>query len=79
MRFGLDSSREGDWRTRQGFLWWPKVARNLATHRPEVRWLERAKWREYRDVAAGFGGAATLAWVALYWLDEGMIDPGDLG
>lgn len=52
-------AKNGDRRTRAGFLWYPRLAYNRRVSSYELRWLERAEWEEIM-----VGGL----WSTEYWL-----------
>lgn len=56
--------KEGDHRTREGFLWFPKMIAG------EYRWLEKATWEQVCEPQYSYdleGAHRTLRWVNTRW------------
>lgn len=66
-----DRPSAGEQRMREGFLWWPKLARTIGFGYDscvELRWLEHAHWHEvYSSWNALFG-----YWKTIVWMDRGQ-------
>lgn len=92
MRFKLankpaeDAPKVGDIRLREGFLWLPKVMRNIGADRREIRWLEKAHWyQEYRMRMMTIVGSRAVkatetgVWRNLKWCADRPTNPEFIG
>jgi len=66
MRWIKMAYREGVWRERSAFLWFPKTMKN-ENGDIETRWLEHGSWRE-QYIGRGSGG--TEFWEHQTWLKD---------
>ena len=72
MRIRKRVIEKDEYRTKTGFLFWPKTLDADQFSRPnedrfqETRWLERATWRQ----RYGYDRDNRPNWCDLYWIDE---------
>ena len=69
MRWIKKVLKEGMWRERSAFLFFPKSINNENGDR-ETRWLEHATWREKY---IGRGDSGTDYWGYQEWIEEELI------
>ena len=62
MRKKVEQPKQGDTRTKKGFLFFPKTLGN------EKRWLEFASWVQVRGLVLGHFAGTEEAWVDDHWV-----------